>query len=207
MAKCTFVNGQIYHVYNRGNDKRNIFTDQYDLQRFFESMQMFNSVEPIGSIYEASFQKDKVELGRPTSKLVEFLCYCLNPNHFHFMIRQEVDGGISEFMKRLGGYTKYFNERYKRSGVLFQGKFKAKHILDNTYLLHLSAYINLNNNFGAEQHLLSKSSWKEYCLEERNGICSKDLIIGQYKDPDGYKKFALSSLEDIKLRKARGLEM
>ncbi len=207
MARCTFVTGQVYHVYNRGNDKRDIFADQYDLQRFFDSMRLFNTVEPIGSIYEASFSKQD-ELGRPTSKLVEFLCYSLNPNHFHFMIKQVEDGGISEFMKRLGGYTKYFNERHKRSGVLFQGKFKAKHIPDNTYLLHLSAYINLNNNFGQEQHPLSMSSWKEYCSEDpANSFCDKDLVIHQYKDREGYRKFALSSLEDIKARKAREHEI
>ena len=102
----TFANGEFYHIYNRGVDKRSIFEDTYDLDRFFQSMKEFNSVVPIGSIYENSFNR----LGGKTAKsvvrsekLVEFVCYCLNINHYHFIIEQVVEGGISEFMRRLGG--------------------------------------------------------------------------------------------------------
>ncbi|PCI19570.1 hypothetical protein COB64_03430 [Candidatus Wolfebacteria bacterium] len=207
MRKVPFVQGEFYHIYNRGVDKRNIFQDQKDLKRFIQSMKEFNTVEPIGSIYANSFDKD--QLRRPTSKLVNFICYCLNPNHFHFILEQLEDNGISEFMKRLGGYTKYFNERYKRSGTLFQGKFKSKHINDDNYLLHLSAYINLNHKvhkYNDDLLKLSHSSWEEYIGESSN-FCSKNIVIGQFDDKEEYRKFALSALENILNKKKADKEL
>jgi len=235
MRKVPFVNGEFYHIYNRGVDKREIFSDRDDLERFFQSMSEFNTVEPIGSIYENSFRKVRKEkmssLGNPTSKspkLVNIVCYCLNPNHYHFILEQLTDNGISYFMKRLGGYAKYFNERYKRSGTLFQGRFKAIHVDSNEYLLHLSAYVNLNNHvhqLGRSTSKLVKSSWGEYIggasdggsnnanavtgIENRiQGFCSKDMILGQFKNPLEYKNFAEESLEGIveKRREYQGLD-
>src|SRR3989344_5909488 len=115
MRKVPFVEDEYYHIYNRGVDKRSIFEDLTDLNRFVQSIKEFNSVEPIGSIFENSFGKKK----KNSKKLVEIICYCLNPNHFHFILRPMVEDGISEFMKRIGGYTWYFNNRHKRSGALF----------------------------------------------------------------------------------------
>lgn len=211
--KKPFVNGEFYHVYNRGVEKRNIFSDQDDLERFLQSMIEFNVVDPIGSLYENSFR-----LGGPTpkfdesgeEKLVNFICYCVNPNHYHFILEQVTDGGISEFMKRLsGGYTGYFNNKNKRSGVLFQGKFKSIHIDSNEYLLHLSAYVNLNDH--VHKHQLggrtaklveSRSSWAEYMGEVKNPFCDKDIILEQFRNKKEYQKFAESSLSDILERRA-----
>lgn len=90
-----FVEGEMYHVFNRGVDKRNIFDDKYDIERFLKSMEQFNSLVPIGSIYENRFNKNnKEKLGNGVSKLVNFLCYCLNPNHFHFILEQVSENGI-----------------------------------------------------------------------------------------------------------------
>ena len=67
--------------------------------------------------------------------LVQIICYCLNPNHYHLLLKEIKDGGISEFMKRVGGgYTWYFNNKHKRSGTLFQGRFKSVHIKSNEQL-------------------------------------------------------------------------
>src|SRR3989344_8034371 len=148
MRKTTFANGEFYHIYNRGVDKRDVFLNENNFNRFLQSTKEFNTLDPIGSIYWNSFNKDgdRSQLRRRTSKLVNIVCYCLNTNHYHFVLEQIVDGGISEFIKRLaGGFTKYFNAKYDRTGVLFQGKFKANHIDSNEYLLHASAYVNLNN--------------------------------------------------------------
>lgn len=202
-----FAEGEFYHVYNRGVDKRIIFSDSYDTQRFSKSMIEFNVIDPIGSLYENSF----LQLGGPTpkseEKLVNIIAYCLNPNHFHFILEQLTDGGVSEFMKRLGGgYTGYFNNKYERSGSLFQGKFKAIHIDSDEYLLHASAYVNLNEHVhqlgGRTPKLVqSISSWREYTDERVKGICEKEIILGQFRDRDEYKEFALSSLESIVQRK------
>ena len=192
MRKVPFVEGEYYHIYNRGVDKRSIFEDRKDLKRFFQSIKEFNTIEPIGSIFENTFNKEE-----SSKKLVEIICYCLNPNHFHLILGQFVENGISEFMKRLGGYTWYFNNRYKRNGALFQGVFKSSHINSNEYLLHASAYVNLNNRLKGKPPVLSKSSWDEYLGRENDCICNPDIILGQFNTLKEYQEFALSSLQDI----------
>jgi len=187
MRKTPFEIGEYYHIYNRGVDKRIIFVDEEDMRRFYASIEEFNVLDPIGSIYEHSFTK---KLGSEASKseaesgtLASLIAHCANPNHFHLLLRQEAEKGIEKFMHRVGtGYTKYFNNKYKRSGSLFQGVFKSIHIDTNEYLLHLSAYISLNDRvhqLGSEASKLvrSRSSWKEYAEEGISGICEKDIIL------------------------------
>ena len=183
-------------------------------------MQEFNVIEPIGSIFENRFkkEKEKLSLGRPTSKLVELVCYCLNPNHYHFLLEQLVDNGISEFLKRLnGGYTKFYNTKYKRSGSLFQGRFKDVHIATDKYLMHGSVYVNLNDKI----HLLGrptsklpklvKSSWDEYMrakiIKDKNGnnklvensgdVCKKDIILERFNSVKEYEELAMDTLQGI----------
>ena len=205
IRKVNFTAGEFYHIYNRGVDKRDIFSDFFDLRRFFQSMVEFNTTEPIGSIFENNFKKDK-ELGSLASKLVNFIAYCLNPNHFHFILEEVSEKGVEKMMHRIGtGYTKYFNNRYKRNGSLFQGTFKARHINPNEYLLHSSVYVNLNNHeklLGslASKFKLSKSSWGEYIGHDAD-FCKKDIILGQFRENKEYEEFALSSLDDIVARK------
>lgn len=209
MRKTPFVIGEYYHVYNRGVDKRITFLDDDDVKRFYDSVEEFNSLEPIGSIYENYFVK---KLGSSTSKsesnaLISLIVHCINPNHFHLLLKQESEKGIEKFMQRIGtGYTKYFNNKYKRIGALFQGRFKSVHIDSNEYLLHLSAYINLNSKVhqlgsSTSKLMRSRSSWEEYTDKSINGICEKDIILDQFKDIDEYKEFAFISLESIIERK------
>ncbi|MBI2630895.1 hypothetical protein HYW73_01595 [Candidatus Nomurabacteria bacterium] len=96
--KIAFVPGEYYHVYNRGVDKRNIFSDKSDIGRFLQSMEEFNTKNPIGSLYEHSFVKKK-KFGGSSSKLIKFIAFCLNPNHFHFLITPLVEKGIEKFMQ------------------------------------------------------------------------------------------------------------
>ena len=220
MRKEKFIDGEFYHVYNRGTDKRQIFLDEYDYNRFLQSMDEFNTLQPIGSIYENSFVKKKIErlLGNRTSKykklLVKIVCYCLNFNHFHLILQQEVKNGISEYLKRLaGGYTKYFNNKQQRTGVLFQGKFKAKHVSSNEYLLHLSAYVNLNDQLHTNQNYTSKkenkSSWYQYIKtgDSPKIKCSSEIILDQFKNKKEYELFAQDSLKTIKERKQQDKEL
>ena len=205
--KTVFADGEYYHVFNRGVDKRIIYADQYDMDRFFKSLVEFNVVDPIGSLYENSF----LQLGGPTAKLserlVNIIAYCLNPNHYHLILEQLVDGGISEFMKRLGGYAWYFNNKYERSGALFQGRFKAIHIDSNEYLLHLSAYVNLNNKVHRIKGESFRSSWNEYLNKNKTSLSKLNIILRQFSNSGEYKDFAESSLKDILGRKERRKEM
>jgi REP element-mobilizing transposase RayT len=207
MRKIPLANEEIYHIYNRGTDKRTIFEDPYDFQRFFQSLQEFNTLDPIGSIYEHSFIK-KEQLGSLAPKsesLVEIIAYCLNPNHFHLLLKQVSANGISKFMQKVGtGYTNYFNKKQDRSGSLFQGTFKSIHVDSNEYLLHLSVYVNLNDKVHGLGSLASKSSWDEYMgkLEKGEvGICEKEVVLGQFKNDREYRIFAKNVLKGIKERK------
>ena len=206
IRKTLFTIGEYYHIYNRGVDKRIIFSDEGDIDRFFQSMREFNTLNPIGSIYENSFNRQLGSKASKLKKLVDFVGYCLNPNHYHFIITPIVENGIEKFMQRLGtGHTNYFNNKYKRSGSLFEGKFKAIHIENNEYLLHLSSYVNLNDRIHqlgskASKLVRSRSSWGEYMIGNINGrgnFCSKDIILDQFKNKKEYQEFAESSLESI----------
>ena len=194
MRKVQFVNGEHYHIFNRGVDKREIFMDQRDLDRFFQSMSEFNTLTPIGGIYAASFHKNNLlrNLVSKAERLVDFICYCLCPNHYHFIIRQLTDRGVEKFMHRLGlGYTNYFNKKYQRSGSLFQGTFKANHIDSDEYLLYASAYVNLNYKVHQLTNKFFSSSWESYVRsKEKENFCNTDIILGQFANVSEYKNFA-----------------
>jgi len=195
MRKHTFVIGEYYHIYNRGTEKRNIVGDKQDLNRFIQSLVEFNTQKPIGSIYQLSFQQSKLSTrSTKLQKLVSIIAYCLNPNHFHLLLTPLVDNGIEKYMQKIAGYTRYFNEKYKRNGVLFQGKFKSKHIDSNEYLLQVSAYINMNNRnkLGTRSTKLSKSSLEEYTKYEK-GLCDTKIISEQFRNKKEYHGFALDS--------------
>jgi putative transposase len=221
MRKVIFSEGEYYHIFNRGVDKRDIFMEQFDIKRFLESISEFNSLAPIGSLYE----KTRVnKFGSPTPKkteaaqareprLVEMICYCLNPNHYHLLVKQVSERGVQKFMQKVGtGYTNYFNEKYRRSGALFQGKYKAVHVKNNEQLLHTSVYVNLNNKFGSPTPTLSASSWQEYSNPPARsgggaGLCARETILEQFRNPAAYVSFAESSLGQIMERKRQEKEL
>jgi putative transposase len=209
MRKISFVKGEYYHVYNRGVDKRSIFEDKEDVLRFLKSIRVFNTIEIEGGIYAASLKNDTRSLAPKISKLVQFIAYCLNQNHYHFILKPLVEEGVQKFMHRLStGYTNFFNEKYKRSGSLFQGPYKASYIRTNEQLLHTSVYVNLNDcahgNLNKEWLFeLPFSSFKEYQGEIIDGLCNNSIIIDQYSCREEYCNHAKYVLEDIIKRKDR----
>jgi len=201
MRETEIAKGEYYHIYNRGVDHRSIIQDAYDTNRFIQSLIEFNVEEPIGSIYENSFKTKKLQVkNNKNKKLVDIVCYCLNPNHFHFLLMPHSDDGIAKFMHRLSmGYARYFNQKYHRSGALFQGKFKAKHVSNNDYLLHLSAYVNLNNRVHQLGHRVTKlvrTSWPYYTGERNNDLIlsGTDIVTDQFKNHKEYIDFSEDAL-------------
>jgi len=169
MRKEPLVVGEYYHIYNRGVDKRDIFNNLKDIERFKESIKQFNQIEGIGSLemYNKSVRALDSHLKIfKTEPLVAIVAFCFNPNHFHFILKQLVDGGIAKFMqKTLGGYTLYFNEKYQRSGSLFQGTFKSKLINNENYFTKIFPYVNQNyqvHNIPKNKMHLVFASDKEY---------------------------------------------
>jgi len=205
--KIKFADGEFYHIYNRGVDKRDIFMVKEDLHRFLRYLKALNSVEPVGSLRWHDMKADKNRgLASEKTKLVEIVCFCLNPNHYHLLLKQVRENGISIFMHRLGtAYTMYFNEENKRSGSLFQGSFKAVHVESNEYLLHLSAYINLNfevhNKWQGVENPITYSSWSEYLGSNKDKVCQKDIILGQFSNSKDYEAFAGGSVAETKERR------
>jgi putative transposase len=168
MRKVQLATNEYYHIYNRGVDKRNVFTNEADYWRFFEAMYLANDERDglikIWKDYQRFNPKAKLwefakfSFGR-MNPMVEIVAYCLNPNHYHFILKQITKRGIEKFMQKIGtSYTKHFNQKYDRSGSLFQGTFKSSHIKPNT-LLYLSAYVNCNS----EIHGIAKAQSYRWC--------------------------------------------
>ena len=213
--KAKFANGECYHVFNRGVDKRDVFLDQKDYERFLLAMNLLND-ETDGLMIQWRDYSKLNPKAKPSEflrlslrsdgkkPLVEIIAYCLNSNHYHFILKQLAERGIERFMQKLGtGYTMYFNQKNNRSGSLFQGPFKAIHIDSNEYLLYVSAYVNKNNFI----HGYTKDdSWKysslpEYLGKVNPGICSKEIILGQFKNVSDYKKFTEINAKYLKEKK------
>jgi len=191
---------EYYHVYNRGVDKRDIFDDAKDFDRFIEGVKEFNTIKPLGSLRDHVPSSSTPTTGRSRDPLVEVVCFCLNKNHYHLLLRQLADEGVSKFMQKVaGGYTRYYNEKNKRNGVLFQGKYKFARVDSNEQLLRVSAYINLNNIVhGIRQSHFNffRSSLSEYMNKTREGgICTKNIILEQFKNSSEYEHFAKDALK------------
>lgn len=208
--RTDFAIGEFYHIYNRGTDKRNIFLDQRDYNRFLALLYCCNSTDNVVlRLEEQPFLKQRKET------LVDVGCYCLMPNHFHVLLREKCEKGISRFMQKLStGYTMYFNKRRERNGVLFQGKFKAAHVEEDRYLRYLISYIHLNpvkiieprwkeNGISgrgkAEKYLNSyaHSSYMDYLDFQRpeNVIVSKNIMPEYFNSTFGFKRLVTEWLD------------
>ena len=205
--KIEFSNNEYYHVYNQTVEKRDLFEDEKDLNRFVESAKLFNTQKSITSIYANSFLKKDKKDDTEENRLINFIAYCINPNHYHFIIEQLVDDGVPKFMHKFStGYTNYFNEKHERRGSLFGGRYKAKHIDSDNYLLHLSAYVNLNNMIHGIKETndwnTTRSSWKQYTTNEplnfKDIKCDTEIVIAQFKNKNEYERYAKETAEYIK---------
>lgn len=223
MRNLQFVPENIYHIYNRGVEKRDIFLKDNDKWRFLQGLALFNDEKTSSNIL---WQLEKKRGGVTLKVLKEFfinsisernnliriLAYCLMPNHFHLLIEEVKQTGISRFMHKLGvGYTGYFNKKYERDGALFQGTFKATVISKEDYLKYLLIYINVVNPGQLIEPNLKKEGVKnvkevmkfaeqyiwstnlEY-LGRRNSIIIEKGIFSKMFNPKEYVSFAEAAL-------------
>jgi len=232
--KFKFCVGEFYHIYNRGVDKRKIFLKKKDYERFIYSLYEFNRetrvlnfkrrVEGFGGEIEidrgrASFKSFKSSLKIEVSeRLVDIACFCLMPNHFHLLLSQKKEEGITKFLLKIStGYAMYFNKKYNRTGALFEGRFKAIHIDKESYFLQLSRYIHLNpleiivpqwkeesikNHKKARKFLVNYkwSSFPYYLRESETNskedllscIINSEIIRAYFKNSKEYEKFVYS---------------
>ncbi len=197
--KFKFLNGNFYHVYNRGVDKRDICMDLEDLTYFYNRMQDFNSIESFGGVARQNLPKN-IKLQSNALQSVDVVAFALVKNHFHFILKQKRDDGVSKFIHRLcTGHTKFFNKKYKRTGSLFQGKFKAIQIKSEGQLSYLSAYVNLNDKVHKinKNDKFVKTSWGEYINKQINKICVVKNVLEDFKNNEEYEKYAKEQLRMV----------
>ena len=221
--RIKFANHEIYHVYNRGADKRRIFFNDADRLRFLHGLFIFNDAYSSNVNLSRQFNNFPGQVvdgvpdvygsrgHTPREPLVEILAFTLMPNHFHLLLRQHAENGIASFMQKLGtGYTLYFNQKHKRSGCLFQGKFKAVHIETEAQLRHIPFYIHSNplslckNGEKPEKFLESYcwSSHRDYCgLKNFASITQRNFLTDLFGGEAEYKH---SIAQWIKDRKGNG---
>jgi putative transposase len=177
----THAPDEYYHLYNRGADKRKIFLDKADHERFITLLYLCNSGIPIHRSDLSAHTAKKVFSIIKETTLVDIGAYCLMPNHFHILIREQAEGGISMFMKKLStAYAMYFNKRHERRGVLFEGRYKTKHAENDEYLKYLFAYINLNP-IG-----IIENEWKEHLIANKK-VAEEFLNTYKYSSYLDYK--------------------
>ncbi|MEK7132483.1 MAG: transposase [Patescibacteria group bacterium] len=206
---------ELYHVLNRGVDKRSLFLDDKDRARFVHDMWEFNDTEDARNVWHRAMQhSDLRNHYMEKERIVDLHAWCLMGNHYHLLLSERTEGGLTKFIRRLNvGYANYFNERHKRQGTLFQGRSKKILIQTDAHFLHILNYIHCNpldlSRSGSgwrEQKLpsaekalqeLRKYKWSSY-LDYVGGhnfpsILTKDLFADIFKD---YEKELISFLAD-----------
>lgn len=228
MRNITFEPDKIYHIYNRGVERRAIFSSDRDRWRFLQGLYLFNDTRNSSNIL-FRLERDKkslnftvlkqyMELARAERKpLVRIMAYCLKSNHYHFLVQPIKEDGVSRFMHKLGtGYTKYFNTKYNRVGSLFQGTFKAVPVETDAQLQYVLVYINvINPGQEIEAELKERgpqdverilkfaegywSTHQEYLAKRVSVILDKGITGNLFSNPVKYENFA----RDILLGKKR----
>lgn len=208
MKRESIALGEHYHIYNRGNNKGNIFLDNRDWIRFLFlvlSHQTNLLITNIGRYVSNFIGRQRFDISEKVMKkilenrIVELEAFVLMPNHFHLLVYEKEEGGISKYMQRIqDSHTKYINIKYGKSGHVFQGVFQRVRIESNEQLLHLSAYIHRNprelRQWKDKEYLYPWSSYQDYINRNRwDKLLKQDLIIDQFSNPKEYKEFVETS--------------
>lgn len=201
MRRVIFAADEIYHVFNRSIEQKPIFTNKREYSRAIIALDFYRFQNPSLRLSKVLLlEKEKREefflkLKQKGKKLVEIVSYCLMPNHFHFLLKQKVNGGISKFVSQFSNsYTRYFNTRRKRIGPLFQGIFKAVRIENDEQLVHVSRYIHLNPvvSFVIKEKDLDVHPWSslpEFLGNQGRGICDKRIVLDLFSSKEKYREF------------------
>ncbi|MBF8250136.1 MAG: Tnp protein [Candidatus Levybacteria bacterium] len=204
--KVVLAPEQIYHVFNRGVAALPIFLDIKSHARFINLINYYRfsntqfSFSKLVSLPKEEKEKIILDLRKQNAIHVEILAYCLMPNHFHFLLKQITDKGISVFMTNLqNSYVKYFNIKNERAGPLFQSMFKAVRVETDEQLLHVSRYIHLNPSTA---YIVEPKNLEDYKWSSLNSYLDKDsnranyfvnpkIVLDFFKKGKDYKKFVL----------------
>jgi putative transposase len=192
---------EIYHVYNRGIDRRTVFKTKVDYFRMMESLWFYLQKAPPFSL--SSFHKLRFEDQlwwqkeiQKSRRYVSILAYCLMPNHFHLLLQPLTDESGSWYMSQIeNSYTRYFNTKNERKGQLFENQFKAVRVTSNEQLLHVSRYIHLNPVTASivkvdQLDNYQYSSWMEYMdFVVDRPLIESTMVLGQFASAKDYRIF------------------
>ena len=213
---------ELYHVLNRGVDKRKLFLDDNDRRRFIHDLYEFNDTAPAPEfIRYRDLRSPDIDKRERRQQIIDVHGWCLMDNHYHLLLSEREDSGLTQFIRKLNvEYAKYFNERYKRVGTLFQGRTKKIHINSDAHFLHILHYIHLNpldflrgaeswrgreiaNKKIALRHLdhYRWSSYLDYSGKKNfPSVITTELFGDFFKN---YSKVIASYLEDIEIEPIR----
>lgn len=224
MRKEAFTVGDYVHVYNRGNRKQEIVRDARDRWHFLQMLYYFNTEISIANVFQELQRRKNLKFDfkqslvwpqhwPPQKPIVKILAFSLMENHFHLLLKEILEGGVTMFMRKLGtGMTKYFNTKHQEVGRLFQGSYKARRIEKDEYLNYGSVYIQVKNPFElypgglkkAMQEFEKAFAWAQrypYCslgdyMGKRNSpIIDKDILGKVFSDAEKYKDFARQCMQ------------
>jgi putative transposase len=192
MKNAPLVTGQVYHIYSKSIADKVVFNSSRELQRMKELLGYYRS--NTGPRFSLNIKKTP----RDGHEIVQIICYCIMCTHIHLVLKQMVDRGVSVFMSNiLNSYTRYFNEKYKRRGTLWEGRFKRILVENDEYLLHLTRYVHLNPVTARLVDYPEQwpfSSYSEYVGKNaEENICTFQGLISIA--PVEYKDFVESRIE------------
>jgi len=206
-----------YHIFNRGVEKRKIFMDNTDRIRFIHDLYEFNDERHAPDFSRRDFLNGERK-GDQRAKLVNLLAFCLMTNHHHLLCEEIKEGGVSLFIKKLhGGYARAFNEKHKRSGYLFQGRYKKVKIESDRHLLQEICYIHSNplnlwkprwkegklssSDIKEAIRFLEKYRWSSHLdyMGKRNfpSVTERNFLSGVFEEYGGYNKFFIDWLSNL----------
>lgn len=222
----------IYHILNRGVDKRKIFLDKQDYFRFIHDLFEFNdeSLTNNASYYfysaDNKFNKEKNNNKKFRKLLVDIHAFCLMPNHYHLLVSPRIENGISKFMHKLDkGYSRYFNIRNKRKGTLFEGRYKSILVSEESHFYHLPYYIHLNpldiefpewregklKNYKKAIELLNNYRWSSHLdyAGKKNfpSVTNREFLLDVFGGTEKYRESVEKWLKNLELEKIRELAL
>ncbi|NCO44041.1 hypothetical protein GW889_00745 [Candidatus Berkelbacteria bacterium] len=193
MRKTSLMRNEYYHIFNRSIAGFNIYNKKRDYLRFINLAEYYRFSNPPMNFAEFDRLNTQTQISflskrRNNEQLVDIVCYCIMPTHFHFLLRQNVDGGITDYIRLLeNSYSRYFNISHSRKGPLWEGRFNGVHVETTEQLLHLTRYIHLNPTSAGlteKPEEWKYSSYHEYIDNNQNeSICKfRDVVNMQVKD-------------------------
>ena len=201
--QASLVSGEYYHVFNRGVAKQVTFANKPDYERAMLALEYYRFTNPplklskFKGLSTEDKSKIELELRNRNDQLVDILSFVIMPNHFHFLLKQNVDGGISRYVSQFtNSYTRYFNTKNNRVGPMFQGVFKSVQVESSEQLVHLSRYIHLNPYVSS---LVTKAGLATYpwsslpaYLGQENNFIDLGFVKSQFRGKFNYKDFVFN---------------